>query len=122
MTSGIPGGPSTEERIRFGYHWGFWKQDNRIGRAIENGKNITDSILKLKGMLRPFWRDNEKWQKAWEQVKVEINKNDNLNEKQKRAKLRREQYNLLMDLAFDNGLMVDKGIPQEHIDQLERRE
>lgn len=113
--------PSTQRSVRYGLHWAVCRQVDRVGQAIEKGRKITDHVHYLKSMCYPLWRDDEEFQNLWEGVKEEIKNIEDLSEKQKYTKLRREQLNLLMGLLWDNEVLVDKGMSVESIELLERR-
>lgn len=77
----------------------------------------------LKNLCRPFWRGNTEWQEKWEETKRLIDKEmEDRRKKERMARLRQEQLNLLIDLLWDNEVLVDEGIPVENIQILEQRE
>lgn len=112
--------PKTERSVRFGYHWAVHRQIDRVGKAIQQGRKLGQHVQYLKNLCRPFWQGDEEWQSKWENLKklVEEDMKDKTH-KEKMQKLRHEQMSMLIDLLWENQVLVDEGIPKENIEILE---
>ena len=112
--------PKTERSVRFGYHWVVHRQLDRVGKAIQQNRRVGQHVQYLKNLCRPFWRNNEAFKTKWEELKRLVDQEmADYSDKERNQKLRHEQFNMLVDLLWDNDVMKDEGIPKENIEILE---
>lgn len=111
-----------QRSVRYGYHWGVARQIDRIGKGLHQRQEVQGELLYLKALCSPL--ADEEFEKRWKEVKEDhqrlltaIHKEViHLPVKSVILSLRWRQLELLIQLLWDNQVLVDEGIPYENIE------
>lgn len=110
--------PKNMGKTREPFHVCVCRQLDRIGRSLEQGRDLSSQVLFLKNLLYPFWHENEEFQEQWDEVKKKLGKMS-LPKQQKLNRLRQEQLNLLIGLAWEHDVLQDSGVEFDSVEELQ---